>query len=354
MALSSSDIMSSESFSNHLSGSLPVYVSPQDITKHPQLSHLLKDLSLRLTPTGTLKSTHTRLAHATAALKHARMKYLEEATLHRVSQDVLLKMCDGDDKEENKMRKMLEAVTLSELQDHLQLVRSSDEGQREGRSSKMHTMFSISPEDLLASCKALNPGAYIDDLSYAMEVWLEQEWIKISSFLKPVGYESCDSHEATKIVESLETTKEKLAEESNKLIHSVIQTDCLNQKVYGLLFDYSKILKSLVSKQRLSHYPAQHLANCLVSLRAHFLKLRCLELEVLTETYTSQSVRALKLLQSHLQQRRTQTEESLVKLRHSMDAYKDLDPKFQGLLKEYAKLQEDISFAKMSTGLNNH
>lgn len=80
---------------------------------------------------------------------------------------------------------------------------------------------------------------------------------------------------------------------------------------------------------------------------------RCVELEVLTETYTSQSVRALKLLQSHLQQRRIQTEESLVKLRHSMDAYKDLDPKFQDLLKEYAKLQEDISFAKLSSGLNN-
>lgn len=43
-----------------------------------------------------------------------------------------------------------------------------------------------------------------------------------------------------------------------------------------------------------------------------------------------------------------------MKLRHSMDGYKDLDPKFQSLLKEYAKLQEDISFAKMSTGLNNH
>lgn len=35
------------------------------------------------------------------------------------------------------MRKMLEAVTLSELQDHLQLVRSTDEGQQEGRSSKV-------------------------------------------------------------------------------------------------------------------------------------------------------------------------------------------------------------------------
>lgn len=44
-------------------------------------------------------------------------------------------------------------------------------------------------------------------------------------------YGNCDSHDATKIVESLDATKQKLAEESNKLIHSVIQTDCLNQKV---------------------------------------------------------------------------------------------------------------------------
>lgn len=92
--------------------------------------------------------------------------------------------------------------------------------------------------------------------------------------------------------------------------------------------------------------------KCFVMCLVYFLY-RCLELQVLTETYTSQSVHALKLLQSHLQQRQTKAEESLVKLRHSMDAYKDLDPKFQDLLKEYAKLQEDINFAKISTGLNN-
>ena len=80
---------------------------------------------------------------------------------------------------------------------------------------------------------------------------------------------------------------------------------------------------------------------------------RCLELEILTATYSSQSVRALKMLQGHMLQRRTQAEESLAKLRHAMGAYEHLDPKFQDLLKEYSKLQEDIRFAKMSSDIGS-
>ena len=48
-------------------------------------------------------------------------------------------------------------------------------------------MFNISTEDVLSRSKALNPEAYITDLSLAMEAYLEQQWIKISSFLNPVG-----------------------------------------------------------------------------------------------------------------------------------------------------------------------
>lgn len=54
--------------------------------------------------------------------------------------------------------------------------------------------------------------------------------VKFGNFFV-AGYETCNSQETTKIVVSLETTKQKLAEESDKLLHSVIQTDCLNQKV---------------------------------------------------------------------------------------------------------------------------
>ena len=55
-----------------VSGSLPVYVSHQDVTQHPQLSGLLQDLTKRITNTGCTKATHTNLMHATATLKHAR------------------------------------------------------------------------------------------------------------------------------------------------------------------------------------------------------------------------------------------------------------------------------------------
>ena len=49
------------------------------------------------------------------------------------------------------------------------------------------TLFDISPEDVVGRSKALTPHLYTKDLSSAMEAFLEQEWIKIKSFLNPVG-----------------------------------------------------------------------------------------------------------------------------------------------------------------------
>lgn len=59
--------------------------------------------------------------------------------------------------------------------------------------------------------------------------WKSFDFKSVKFFV--AGYETNDTHEISKIIESLETKKHKLAEESNKLIHSIIQTDCLNQKV---------------------------------------------------------------------------------------------------------------------------
>lgn len=66
------------------------------------------------------------------------------------------------------------------------------------------------------------------------------------------------------------------------------------------------------------------------------------------DTYTSQSVPALKTIHSHVKERTADAERSLAKLRHELSGYSGLDPKFQALLKEYAKLQQDIQFCKMS------
>lgn len=76
---------------------------------------------------------------------------------------------------------------------------------------------------------------------------------------------------------------------------------------------------------------------------------RCIELEILTDTYTSKSVPALKLLHSHIEEHRKQADEALTRLKHELKSYGGLDEIFQELLKEFSQLQEDINFCKKST-----
>ncbi|XP_042885405.1 uncharacterized protein LOC122261698 [Penaeus japonicus] len=343
MKRSDSPIISAEELSNQLSGNLPVYISPEDVNKYPQVTHLLEDLTHRLMPTGMSKNTYTLLTQATHSMKQARQKCLEVSTLHRLIQDVLYESPSEKD-EEQYMKEMQEALTLSELQDHILLV---DPESSYNEQEPQHT-FGITQDLVLARAATTVSKKHIRELANALELQLEHEWVRIAVFHDPVGFLSYNPDEVAKIPEELENTHRKMVSDRNKLVHSITQTDFLFQQVHGLLLEYGSVLKGLMSKQRLSHYPAQHVESLNIILGAQLLKLKCIELEILVDTYTSQSVPALKTIHSHVKERTADAERSLAKLRHELSGYSGLDPKFQALLKEYAKLQQDIQFCKMS------
>ncbi|XP_018008636.1 uncharacterized protein LOC108666303 isoform X2 [Hyalella azteca] len=64
-----------------MSQSLPIHISVETVTNNPQLGQLLESLTEHLTPTAVRSSTQQHLNNATAALKHARLAYMEQAAL---------------------------------------------------------------------------------------------------------------------------------------------------------------------------------------------------------------------------------------------------------------------------------
>ncbi|XP_042238677.1 uncharacterized protein LOC121877115, partial [Homarus americanus] len=136
------------------------------------------------------------------------------------------------------------------------------------------TIFGITPEQLLARAEMKASDQQTEKLASAIEKKLEREWDKMASFMDPAGYSMYDLEQVVKIPVLVEDTKRKVAEERNKLIHSMTQTDCLFQQVYSLLLEYGKVLLALMSKQRLSHYLTQHLSSCTVTLSIQLQKLR--------------------------------------------------------------------------------
>ncbi|XP_069195004.1 HAUS augmin-like complex subunit 4 [Procambarus clarkii] len=359
MAMQKDANITPKTLASQLSGSLPVHVGSEDVNKCPQLAHLLEDLSHRLTPTGMHKTTQTRLTQASYAMKHARKMYLEKATLHRLTQDVLCEASTRQDENAKDLKKLLDGLTLSELQDHLKLAEdTTSNASQEERHTKQdvfsnylqsqHTVFGITPEQVLSRAEVCVSNKQVEKLADALEERIEQECTRIASFMDPIEFVNYDPDDVAKIPDRLSDVKRKCADERAKLVHSMMQTDCLFQQVYCLLLEYSKVLQDMMTKQRLSQFPAHHTASGIAMCNTHLKKLRCLELELLIETYTSQAVQALKLIHGHLEDRRVRAEKSLTRLEHKMSSYSGLDSKFQDLLKEYSKLQQDIIFTKKS------
>ncbi|KAK8733392.1 hypothetical protein OTU49_006618 [Cherax quadricarinatus] len=357
--------VSTEALASKLSGSLPVYIGAHDVKKFPQLAHLLEDLSSRLTPTGIYKTTHAKLMQAAYTMKHARQLYIEVATLHRVVHDALYETStlhetsSSYDKTAKNLQDMLEALTLSELEHHLMLVQDSSDQTTSAQHQKMqqplssfqqsqHTVFGITPEQVLARAQVRVSDKMILQLAKVLEERIEKEWIRIASFLDPVEFVNYDPDEVSKIPDRLEDKARKLTEERLALIHSMRQTDYLFQQVYCLLLKYSKILQCLVEKQRLSCYPAQHLLSGINMHNVQLMKLKCMQLEIMVDTYNSQSVPALKLIQAHLEDRKERAQKTLALLQHKLSSYSGLDSRYQELLEEYSKLQQDINFTKKS------
>ncbi|XP_018015106.1 uncharacterized protein LOC108672006, partial [Hyalella azteca] len=76
-----SPVLSPDALSSLLSQSLPIHISVETVTNNPQLGQLLESLTEHLTPTAVRSSTQQHLNNATAALKHARLAYMEQAAL---------------------------------------------------------------------------------------------------------------------------------------------------------------------------------------------------------------------------------------------------------------------------------
>ncbi|KAK7074388.1 hypothetical protein SK128_000907 [Halocaridina rubra] len=276
-------ILDAEAQAAQLNSALPISVTAENLEKHPNMSKLLEDLTHRLTPTGMRKETHAKFIQAKHSMHHARQKYLEEATFYRLIQDVLY--WNTPDGKQGSTHRMAEALTLSELQDHLQLLKcggsdstSCDDIHKENfESSRCDTQqyaFGLNPEVVVARSKACVSDKGIRDTASAIEEHLENEWTRIASFRDPVGFVSYDPDEVAKIPKELEQKSRAVAAEKNKLIQSVLQNDYLFLQTLEQLIEYGSLLRNLMVSKRLCHYTHEHTDSLMTQMSALLLKLK--------------------------------------------------------------------------------
>lgn len=356
MSRCASPVLSSESLSNQLSDNLPTYVSVDDINQHPELSQLLCNLSQRLTSAGVHRATQAKLDRQTTALKQSRHKYLEVATLHRLTQDVVNKVpseTNTGEFQSNKkdLKELGEALTLASLPDHMLLPVNNDKADNGDDATGIDTaehLFDISPSVITAKVQTIVTPKHLKTLGQFLEQKLEMDWTKLAAFLNPIEFMSYDPDEVEKIPDYLENKKKEIDIESGKLEHDIIQNDVLFQKVFSMLLDYGSLLNGLTSKQRLSSFPQRHLTSISTDLSVHLLKMKCMKLELMVSTYGKSTVPALTALRRQLDARTATAETNSAKLDNQLSVYEGLDPKFIALLQEYDQIQKNIEFCRTS------
>ncbi|XP_066944810.1 HAUS augmin-like complex subunit 4 [Macrobrachium rosenbergii] len=352
MNRSNSPILTAEALASRLNNSLPVFTSAEDVSKHPDLSHLLEDLTHHVTPTYVTKSTYAELSHATQVMQLARQKYLQEAMFHHLMYTVIYKK-HSSPKKKKCFEDVRKAVALAEIQSHLHLLPWSSENDNETNNkvsdaSLKQLTFGITPEVIDTHAEMFDMSKYSSEISSEVESHLIDDWMRIAGYHDPTGFESYDVEEVVKIPETLEISLQSMTEERQKLVLSITQTDYLFLQVRDHLVEYGNLLEMLMSKQRFCQYPTKHTESLYVQLSALLLKLKCMELEILLNTYTSSSVPALKYIHSHIRERIPSAERNLARLKLELGSFGKLDTRFKSLLVEYAQLQGDIEVYKSS------
>ncbi|KAL7638191.1 UNVERIFIED_CONTAM: hypothetical protein RMT77_011816 [Armadillidium vulgare] len=203
-------------------------------------------------------------------------------------------------------------------------------------------LLNVNVERLSKRIQILISKKHREYLKEKIEEWLRIQSIKVISFVYSRDEFSKPKEGMSAIVDHVKHLKSSL--EENKL--NIVKQRKYNNQLLKLIFkqflEYGTTLELLVKKQRTSPYVVSHLKIALFSMEVYLVKFRLLELEVLSSTYTPNSVSCLKKIKSDVEKNHKSIDRSLLKIDQKLQAYEDLDPKFHRLLREYNSLQKDL------------
>lgn len=106
------------------------------------------------------------------------------------------------------------------------------------------------------------------------------------------------------------------------------------------------LISSLDPVDKLLNYSKSELLFIRVRSEALRLKMKLTEMELLLDTYNSQSMEALKSLSSKLNSQADQRKKEIDDISARIYAYENVGGEFDSLVKEYASLTEDLQEKK--------
>ncbi|KAL4235065.1 HAUS augmin-like complex subunit 4 [Mactra antiquata] len=324
-----------------------VTINYKDIEQYPDFSGLLTKLIPHLQPDELTTQTSKDLKQAEEVLRHEKHSWLLNHILYLEVQEMLLdyelksQTVSLSSRDQQFYKILQQCLTQAEICDYLDF--SPDP------SSKVTTL-GLTTEDL----NLQNPyKKHLQSLQQVLIPEIEERLRKKCETLVVAHDPQNSSTESNKLTFAkssqlpaiVENDKHHLEEEKCLLKEDFIKKDKLFSTYFQKLMDSLSLLETLISKYKLERQKEKDTivtewlyAKC----DAMCLKIRLVELQILCDTYTIETVQSLRIIRKHLDDTYKENEKEKLHREQAVNTYKSVGDGFEEIVAEFGKLKADL------------
>ncbi|KAH3774522.1 HAUS augmin-like complex subunit 4 isoform X1 [Dreissena polymorpha] len=318
-----------------------------DVDKYPDFCALMSCLGSHLNPECLTLQTHRDLKQAEELLRHEKHSWLLQHILYLELQELLLdyeirsQEVSLSSRDQQFHKVLQQCLTQAEIGDYLDF--SPDP------SSKLTTL-GLTREEL----DRQNPyKQHLSSLQQALIPVMEERLRRRCENLVMAHDPQNTSQESSKLMFAkssqlpaiVEGETLQLAENKQKLKEDYVKKDKLFETYYQTLLDSLQLLDTLISRFKLERQVEQDTITAewlYAKCDAMSLKIRMVELQILTETFTLETVQALRNVRSHLEEAHKEAEKEKLHREQALKAYQAVGGGFEKIVAEYGQLMSEL------------
>lgn len=322
-------------------------ISQSELEKCPDFCTLLSKLTVYINADGLSIQTSKDLKQAEEVLRHEKHSWLLNHILYHETQELLLdyeiKSQDVSlsSRDQQFLKVLQQCLTQSEIGDYLDF--SPDP------SSKVTTL-GLTREEL----NEQNPyRKHLTSLQQALIPEIEERLRKKCETMVVAHDPQNSSSESMKLTFAkssqlpaiIENDQHRLEEEKRRLKEICVKKDRQFATYYQKLLDSLGLLETLISKYKLGQQAERDTitAECLYAkCDAMSLKIRLVQLQILCDTYTVETLQSLRIIRKHLDDACRESEKEKLHREQALRAYQSVGDGFEKIVEEYGRLKSEL------------
>lgn len=329
-----------------LNEALPVQLTARDVHQNPEFVKLLSSLTQHLNNEGITVQVQKDYQQAQEEIRHAKHTWLLQNVLYQELKELLLDYelkgqevaMSSDDKQFHSI--LQECLTLAEVEDYLDC--NPDPGSEV-------TLLGLSKDYLYHQNPYKKNLPYLQQkLIPEIEDRLRKNCENLVDFYEPqneAGNSQLTFAKSSQLPAMVETDRHKLEEEKKLLKKERQNKDRQFSLYYQTLLDSLELIEQLISRHKLQNQ-AEHDTVTTEWLVARCdglcLKIRLMELQILCDTYTKETVKALSKVREHLDVAMKEKRKEYTHATEALKSYESVGMGFDDLVEQYKILKEEI------------